>query len=108
MIGGTAVDKQAAAHCREIIARGAMDRPQFRKMLVGSEDLLHHYIQRLGVFLRRIGGEGRRHGLQALKVLLRCVQTVRMIDAQPIHVAAHQQLAHQPVRALEHFRVVHA
>ena len=31
-----------------------------------------------------------------------------MIDAQPINMAARQQLTYQPVCMLEHFRVVHA
>ena len=51
--------------------------------------------------------EGPKPFLQPLAIGPRIEQAVDVIDPQPLHVAALDQFAHQPVRPLEHFRQLH-
>ena len=79
---------------RELVAGRAVHRPRLRQALERREDLLDYDIQRLR--------------LQALQVRLRIVQAIDMIDAQAVDHAALDQLEGEPVRAVEHARLVHA
>ena len=60
MIGGAAVDEQAAAGRAEIVAGGTVDCPGLRQVLMDGEDFLHHQIQRPGADLTGIAVT-RRH-----------------------------------------------
>ena len=46
--------------------------------------------------------------LEALEILLRIVEPIRMIDAYPVHLALAQQTQDQPVGGGKHFKFFHA
>ena len=46
--------------------------------------------------------------LQALEILLRIVEPIRMIDAYPVHLALAQQTQDQPVGGCKHLKFFHA
>ena len=91
------VDEQSADKVGELVAGRALDRPVLAQVLVAREDLLDHQIEWPRGLLA-----------QADAIALGIEQTVDVIDAQPVERPAADQLEHEAVGVVEHFRQLHA
>jgi len=107
------VDEQAVDQVGEAVACGAVDRPVFRQAFVFAENLFDDQVQRQvaplpAAFIAIPVLAADRARLQATEVLRRIVETVGVVDTQPLHQSLVGQRQHQAVAGLERFGIFHA
>ena len=82
---------------RELVARRAVDGPRLRQRFAAREDLLDD-----DVAIGHAGARERR--TQPLEIRARLEQPVDVVDSQAVDDAVAEQLEHELVHVLEHFR----
>ena len=92
--------EQPAREVRILVAGGSVHEPVVAQRLAGRENLFGHHVERAlagHVLAERPGGVR----LQTAKVSGGIVQPVRVVDAQPLELAARDQIEHERVRGVE-------
>src|SRR6266481_2423163 len=105
------IDKKSVEKIQEAISSGSFDRPGTTKFLISHQDLLCHE-EKPSPRSRLAGAclcSAREWNLllEVLKVFLRIVQAVRMVDSHPIHVTLADEIEHQRVHRRKYFGILH-
>ena len=101
------IDQKSRDQLAEFVTGRAVDRPILPQRFVAGEDLLDQEINGAPILRERKAERLRATALQFFEILLRQIESVRMIDPHAGDGARADQLEQQPMRRIEDLRQFH-